>query len=159
MIPSIIAKLFWFLSFLSAIVGVYFGFIGFETSQGAPQQAAAAALGCLIAIGPYILARSVDGIARRGVAATDGARDHSTLWAAGVAAIIVIGSWAAMRYWPVIQLPSNAYRDFQDNELAWHQRCDAYLGPAVAEQDRAKAATCRQEGDRITADAKAKGWR
>ena len=62
--PSGIARFFWFVSLLMAAFGGYVGIMGVITASGAPQEAAAAAIGCLIAIPPYVGARAVDALTR-----------------------------------------------------------------------------------------------
>lgn len=60
------ARFFWSFSILAAILGGLFGFLGFVFAKGAPQEAAAAAMGCMVAIVPYCVARAVDELTRRG---------------------------------------------------------------------------------------------
>jgi hypothetical protein len=45
-----------------AILGGLFGFFGFRTANGAPQQGASAAMACMLAVVPYVFARSVAGL-------------------------------------------------------------------------------------------------
>jgi hypothetical protein len=61
---SAIAILFHVISMLCAVVGGSIGLIGVVFSKGAPQEAAAAAIGCLIVIAPYVFARGVDAVTR-----------------------------------------------------------------------------------------------
>jgi hypothetical protein len=58
------ARFFWSVSLLTSLLGGLFGFVGMLAANGAPQEAAAAAIGCLIVIAPYVLARAVDELTR-----------------------------------------------------------------------------------------------
>lgn len=58
------AKLFYFVAALGAALGAFVGIVGFLGATGAPQEAAAAALGMLCAVTPYVIARSIDEISR-----------------------------------------------------------------------------------------------
>jgi hypothetical protein len=58
------ARFFWCVSMLASLAGGAFGFLGFVFANGAPQEAAAAAVGCLLTIGPYCMARAVDELTR-----------------------------------------------------------------------------------------------
>lgn len=49
---------------LAACAGGFVGFITIVGASGAPQEAAGAAIGCLIVIVPYVFARSIDEIIR-----------------------------------------------------------------------------------------------
>jgi hypothetical protein len=62
--PSIVAKLFYAASMLAAVAGGLFGFFTVSTATGAPQEAAGAAIACLIVIAPYVFARGIDAITR-----------------------------------------------------------------------------------------------
>jgi RNA polymerase subunit RPABC4/transcription elongation factor Spt4 len=59
-----VGKVFYVISMLAALVGSVVGIGGVAAAQGAPQEAAAAAIGCLIVIAPYVFARGVDEITR-----------------------------------------------------------------------------------------------
>ncbi len=61
---SAIAILFHAFSMLCAVVGAAVGLLGAVLATGAPQEAAAAAIGCLIVIAPYVFARGVDAMTR-----------------------------------------------------------------------------------------------
>lgn len=61
---KVIAQIFWAIAFLSAAFGGFVGVTGVIAANGAPQEAAAAAMGCLLAIVPYVLARSADELTR-----------------------------------------------------------------------------------------------
>ena len=54
------SRFFWSVSLITSLLGGIFGVIGILAANGAPQEAAAAAMGCLMAIAPYVLARAVD---------------------------------------------------------------------------------------------------
>lgn len=58
-LASLWPKVAWAIAVFSAIAGSYIGATGIEEANGAPQQAAAAAMGCFYMIGPYIIARAV----------------------------------------------------------------------------------------------------
>jgi hypothetical protein len=57
-------RFFWFVSALTALFGGAIGLFGGLVANGAPQQAAAAAMGCVIVIAPYVFARAVDELSR-----------------------------------------------------------------------------------------------
>jgi hypothetical protein len=59
-----VAKIFWVVSILCTMVGVVIGIGGVAAASGAPQEAAAAAIGCLIVVAPYVFARGVDELIR-----------------------------------------------------------------------------------------------
>ena len=59
-----VAKVFYVISMLAALVGGAIGILGSLMANGAPQEAAAAAIGCLIVIGPYVFARGIDKVTR-----------------------------------------------------------------------------------------------
>lgn len=61
---SATAILFHAISMLCALVGAAVGLLGAVLAKSAPQQAAAAAIGCLIVIAPYVFARGVDAMTR-----------------------------------------------------------------------------------------------
>jgi hypothetical protein len=46
------------------VVGGFVGYVTIATASGAPQQAAGAAMACLIVIAPYVLARAIEGVLR-----------------------------------------------------------------------------------------------
>lgn len=56
-LPAMIAKAFWILTFFGAAFGGAFVLSTF-VQDSAPKQAASAALGCGLAIVPYVLARA-----------------------------------------------------------------------------------------------------
>ena len=56
--------LFWAIALLGALAGGAFLVLGLLTAQGAPQQAAAGAIGAGLAVVPYVLARSVEELTR-----------------------------------------------------------------------------------------------
>lgn len=55
----VVKSLFWLGSIASAVFAAYFVFINWGDVQGAPQQAAVAAYGLVVAVVPYIIARGV----------------------------------------------------------------------------------------------------
>jgi DNA-binding transcriptional LysR family regulator len=55
----VLQTLCWFGAAFGAVVGGVLAFGGIVTATGAPQQAAAASMGCVIAIVPYVFARAV----------------------------------------------------------------------------------------------------
>lgn len=58
------AKFFWIISILAAVCAYVVGFLMITTATGAPQEAAGAAIACLIAIVPYVIARGIDALTR-----------------------------------------------------------------------------------------------
>lgn len=60
----LIAKIVWSISLLCSLAGGVMGLMDFSRATSAPQQAAAAAFGCLISIAPYTFAKAVDAISR-----------------------------------------------------------------------------------------------
>jgi hypothetical protein len=62
--PTTVGSVFWALSFLGAVAGGGIAYVGVVSASGAPQEAAAAAIGCCVAIVPYVIARSVDELVR-----------------------------------------------------------------------------------------------
>jgi hypothetical protein len=62
--PSRFAHVMWGLSMAASIIGGLVGGLGIVGASGAPQEAAAAAIGCLIAIAPYTFARAVEKLAK-----------------------------------------------------------------------------------------------
>lgn len=63
--PSGVAKVFWVVSIVCAVLGGIVGIGGVAAASGAPQEASAAAIGCLITIAPYVFARGIDELTRR----------------------------------------------------------------------------------------------
>jgi hypothetical protein len=59
-----VAKFFWVVALIGAIIGGLIGIGGVAMAQGAPQEAAAAAIGCLTVIVPYVFARAIDELTR-----------------------------------------------------------------------------------------------
>src|SRR5690348_8096012 len=59
-----LAKIFWVVSLLASIAGGLVGFGGVAAANGAPQEAAAAAIGCLVVIAPYVFARGIEALTR-----------------------------------------------------------------------------------------------
>ncbi len=59
-----LAKFFYAMSVLSALLGGAFGSLEYLLATSAPQQGAAAAMACASAIVPYVIARSLDGLDR-----------------------------------------------------------------------------------------------
>ena len=51
---------FYVVSMLGALAGGFFGVLGFVAASSAPHEGAAAAFGCLLAVAPYVVARSVE---------------------------------------------------------------------------------------------------
>jgi hypothetical protein len=59
------ARFFWGVSMFAAILGGLYGVIGVTViANGAPQEASAAAVACMVAIVPYCMARAVDELTR-----------------------------------------------------------------------------------------------
>ena len=52
-------KFLWILVIIGSILGGLIAFIGVTAAKGAPQEAAAAAMGIAFAVIPYCLARAV----------------------------------------------------------------------------------------------------
>jgi hypothetical protein len=58
------AKFFWIVAIIGAVLGGL-QFVGsMASATGSPQQAAGAAMGCALAIIPYVIARAVDELTR-----------------------------------------------------------------------------------------------
>jgi hypothetical protein len=55
--------LLWILVALAALAGGAIVFVGVSAARGAPQEAAAAAIGIALAVIPYVFARAIGGIA------------------------------------------------------------------------------------------------
>jgi hypothetical protein len=55
---------FWIITILACIVAGLLFFMTVTSSNGAPQEAAGAAMACAIAIIPYVLARAVEKLFR-----------------------------------------------------------------------------------------------
>jgi len=53
---------FWVITILCSLVGALVAFIGVSAANGAPQEAASAAMGMAFAVIPYCLARAVSEI-------------------------------------------------------------------------------------------------
>jgi hypothetical protein len=62
--PSRFVYIVWLFPMLSAIVGGLIGGAGVIFAKSAPQEASAAAIGCLIVIAPYTFARAVTELSR-----------------------------------------------------------------------------------------------
>lgn len=58
------AKIGWVFALLGGALGGATGVVGINEAASAPQQAAAAAMGCFYIIGPYVIARAVDELTR-----------------------------------------------------------------------------------------------
>jgi len=58
----IVQRFFWVVSLLASIAGAFVGYLTVATASGAPQEAAGAALACLIVIAPYAFARGIEGL-------------------------------------------------------------------------------------------------
>ena len=56
---TVVNKLCWFGTVAGAVGGAFVGFVTIASASGAPQQAAGAAIGCLIVIAPYVFARAM----------------------------------------------------------------------------------------------------
>ena len=50
---------FWVITILCSLIGALVAFVGVSAAHGAPQEAAAAAMGMAFAVIPYCLARAV----------------------------------------------------------------------------------------------------
>lgn len=61
---ALIARTFWVCALLGAVGGGFVGYMSVVMASGAPQEAAGAAIGCLIAVVPYVFARAVDELTR-----------------------------------------------------------------------------------------------
>lgn len=59
-----ITRVFWALSLIADALAAFVVYVGMVQANGAPQEAAVAALGCFICIMPYVFARAVDEISR-----------------------------------------------------------------------------------------------
>jgi ammonia channel protein AmtB len=53
------AKLMWMVTVIMSLVGAVIGFTGISAANGAPQEAAAAAMGLACAVIPYCAARAL----------------------------------------------------------------------------------------------------
>lgn len=51
-------KFFWGISLLMSVVGAFVAYAGIAAAKGAPQEAAAAAMGLAIAVIPYCFSRA-----------------------------------------------------------------------------------------------------
>lgn len=60
--PRYFAIFVWVLSILASLAGGAFGVLGFLFAKSAPQEASAAAIGCLLVVAPYAIARGVQAI-------------------------------------------------------------------------------------------------
>ncbi len=58
-------KLFWILTIIGVAIGGYIAIFGIMNAKGAPQEAAAAAMGLAAAAIPYILARAVQELEKK----------------------------------------------------------------------------------------------
>lgn len=63
-VTEVISKLCWFGALVGAGAGGFVGFVTIASASGAPQQAAGAAMARLIAIVPYVFARSIQELFR-----------------------------------------------------------------------------------------------
>lgn len=59
-----IVTVFWIIALLADAFAVFVVYVGMTQANGAPQEASVAALGCFIAIAPYVFARAVEEIGR-----------------------------------------------------------------------------------------------
>lgn len=57
-------KLLWILTIVGSVLGAGIVLLGMSTAKGAPQEAAAAAIGIGFAVIPYCLARAVSEMKR-----------------------------------------------------------------------------------------------
>jgi hypothetical protein len=53
-----VAKFFWVVTIIMSLFGGLFAFVGIYTANGAPQEAASAAVGLACAVIPYCIARA-----------------------------------------------------------------------------------------------------
>ena len=60
----LVARIFWGISLLAVPCATFIAFAGIVGANGAPQEAAAAAIACFICIAPYVLARTSDELIR-----------------------------------------------------------------------------------------------
>lgn len=58
-------RIFWILTILGTILGGAIALLGVMNAKGAPQEAAAAAVGVACAVIPYCLARAVSEITKK----------------------------------------------------------------------------------------------
>lgn len=63
-VRSLIVKLCWLVTLAGVAVGGFVGFVSIASASGAPQEAAGAAIACLIVIGPYVFTRGIEGLLR-----------------------------------------------------------------------------------------------
>jgi hypothetical protein len=59
-----VVRLCWLGALIGALAGGFVGYVAIGAATGAPQEAAGAAMGCLIAMVPYVFARSIHEILR-----------------------------------------------------------------------------------------------
>lgn len=58
----IMKTFFWIITILCSLIGALVAFVGVSEANGAPQEAAAAAMGIAFVVIPYCLARAVSEI-------------------------------------------------------------------------------------------------
>lgn len=58
-------RIFWILTILGTLLGGAIALMGIMNAQGAPQEAAAAAVGVACAVIPYCLARAVSELTKK----------------------------------------------------------------------------------------------
>jgi hypothetical protein len=63
--PTTVARVFWVIAAIFAVFGGLTAFGGMAAANGAPQEAAAAAMGCALAVVPYVFARAIDELTKR----------------------------------------------------------------------------------------------
>jgi len=63
-VTEVIEKLCWFGAMVGAGFGGFVAFVTIVSASGPPQEAAGAAMGCVIAIVPYVFARSIQELFR-----------------------------------------------------------------------------------------------
>jgi len=60
----VVRKLVWIVALLAMGAGAAYGFLSFQLADSAPQQGAAAGIGCFSVITPYVVARALDALFR-----------------------------------------------------------------------------------------------
>jgi len=62
---KLIVSVLWGLTILGSVIGGAFGLFAILSADGAPQEAAGAAIGVFLAVVPYCLARAVSKIGQK----------------------------------------------------------------------------------------------
>lgn len=61
-VGAVIQRIFWLLALVAAMTGGFVGLVTVASGSDDHQQAAGAALGCLLVIAPYVVARAIESI-------------------------------------------------------------------------------------------------